>query len=526
MKWIIFLLIAFLVLGCSESDKEVVINVLPFGEVPDDNYEGEYPDGSFDIKHNPQTGSIALYRSNYDDMSIAFEESIGYPYGFDRSTAGDISPEKDRFVYISTKNGEDASFMPVLSKKLFNEYQLIEETSSSIIPLFDGQTAYLPAGDYILYGHNGIRWENLDKHIKVISYTPKPKYIYYVQLDGDGWNTENDKNSFTIERVTQAFNNVYRQVVLEPHFIPQDLSFYNQPDVNLDLSALLQINMVNRNNLIISYVYKQAEEMVLSQLEGKDIKKIDINSIIGRHIVVAINKALKFWPLKSVYGNSGNLIDLKNNYKFNPENEPSGTTYAIQSIGECEDGVGKNAINVTIRKSITEYGEEQLFAYHNGEKVTFGPCDYIFTTNGFPVIPYIDPETFAISFPFKKEGFIFGSIIWVPRGGEMNFDVMMHELGHSFGLADVSRNDVYNSTVSSTETNLMSWAFPNGKRLRYRNQQVVYTGGDINNNESPVENVFENQWACLRDECDSYDRWDNSNPIMKYWCDLFAEKCL
>lgn len=528
MKWIIFLLIAFLVLGCSESDKEVVINVLPFGEVPDDNYEGDYPDGSFDIKHNPWTGSIWPYDWNRVSSKIAFKEPIGYPYGFDRSTASDVSPEKDRFIYISTKNGENASFVPSLSNELFNEYQLKEETSSSIIPLLNDQITYLPAGDYTLYGYNGISWENLDKHIKVISYEPKTKDIYYVQLDGDGWDTENDKSSFTIERVTQEFNNVYRQVVMESNFIPRSPSFYNQPDVNLDLSRLLQINMVTPNNLIYNYVGKQAEDRLFAQFSGKDMKSIDIKTLSERHIVIAINKVLKYWPLKSIYENAGDLVGLTK-YRFEPEREPEGTTYAIQSIGECENGVGEKGIGVTIRREISEDRKLHYYAYHDGKKVEFGPCDYLYTSNGYPVIPINNPTTLAISYSFLKKGVHFGSIIWVPRGlAPMNFYTMMHELGHSFGLADVAREDEYSSGYSSKETNLMSWQAPTGRRIRYRNQQVVYSGGrsvDDNDVEWPIENVFENQWSCLRDECDSYERWDKSNPIMKYWCYIYEEKC-
>ena len=130
-----------------------------------------------------------------------------------------------------------------------------------------------------------------------------------------------------------------------------------------------------------------------------------------------------------------------------------------------------------------------------------------------------------------KKGFYLGSIVWIPRGASlMNYYVMMHELGHSFGLVDVAKEDEFASNFPSAETNLMSWRAPNGRSLRYRNQQVVYTGGYVADNndhvEWPIENVFQNQWSCLRGECSSYEYWENSNPVMRYWCYMYKEKCL
>lgn len=528
MKYFYLCLVVFFVFGCSESDKQQVIDVLPLGGVPDDDYAGGYSDGSFDIPHNPYSGSIKGYRWDDPKLGIAFREPDDYPYGFDRSTKADVSPEQDRFVYISTKNGESAFFEPVLyssssSETAFDSYKLVNDLDGVEYPVEYGHYVYIPKGDYSLLGFNGIEWVDLDKHIKVLSYAPKTKQIYYVQLDGDGWNTADDEFSFTKGRVEKAFRDVYGQVIMEPDIIQRDPTFYNKPDVGLDLSKILQINMISPNQLILSYVNNIARSNLLSQVSGKDVKKIDVDVLTERHVVIAVNKAMKYWPLESIYGSSGDLANLKN-HRFKPEEEPAGTTYAIQSIGECEDGVGEKGIGVTIRRIVSDDHTVQYYAYHNGKKVSFGPCDYLYTTNGIPVIPYEDPTTLAVSSRFQKDGFVLGSIVWVPRGtSESSMYTMMHELGHSFGLTDVSHGDEKNYVTK--EKNVMTWQAPSGKKLRYRPQQVVYTGGTPDVKECIIDDVFENQWSCLRDECNSYEHWQSENLIRKYWDNIGVEKC-
>ena len=180
-----------------------------------------------------------------------------------------------------------------------------------------------------------------------------------------------------------------------------------------------------------------------------------------------------------------NLMD----FRFSPESEPNGTTYAIQSVGDCEDGVGSEGIGVTIRKIDLGDGKNHYYAYHGGSRASFGPCDYLYTKNGIPVIPAANPSALASSFRMQKDVFVLGSVIWVPRGvGKSSLYTMMHELGHSFGLTDVAgglssvgqgNNLVYDEitgsyvNMASSETELMTWVYPTGKKLRYRDQQVA-----------------------------------------------------
>lgn len=546
MKYFYLCLVVFFVFGCSESDKQQVIDVLPLGGVPDDDYAGGYSDGSFDIPHNPHSGSIAGYIWDDPKLGIAFREPDDYPYGFDRSTKADISPEQDRFVYISTKNGENAFFEPVLyssssSETAFDSYKLVNDLDGVEYPVEYGHYVYIPKGDYSLLGFNGIEWVDLDKHIKVLSYAPKTKQIYYVQLDGDGWNTADDEFSFTKGRVENIFDEVYSQVVIDADVVEKDPSDYNNSDVNLDLKQLLQINMVMPNGLIPSYVKSIAEERLFEQLKGKNLKTLDASSLTGRHVVFAVNKSMKYWPLESVYGGSGDLSNLMD-FRFSPESEPNGTTYAIQSVGDCEDGVGSEGIGVTIRKIDLGDGKNHYYAYHGGSRASFGPCDYLYTKNGIPVIPAANPSALASSFRMQKDVFVLGSVIWVPRGvGKSSLYTMMHELGHSFGLTDVAgglssvgqgNNLVYDEitgsyvNMASSETELMTWVYPTGKKLRYRDQQVAYTNGGGSGHLCLVDDVFENQWKCLREECDFYEHWESSSPIRKYWDQIGTGKCM
>ena len=80
-------------------------------------------------------------------------------------------------------------------------------------------------------------------------------------------------------------------------------------------------------------------------------------------------------------------------------------TYAIQSVGKCEDGVGPEPIPVTIRK-VSELidGQTRIVykPYHNGKPVTFGPCDYLYTKNGLPALPIQYSGALAVSMALRK----------------------------------------------------------------------------------------------------------------------------
>lgn len=550
MKKLYFsLIVAIFFIGCSDSDKERTVEILPLGDVPDDTYSGGYNnDGSFDVPHNPHTGSIAGYPWN--TLSLGFEEPENYPYGFDRSPLSDVSPEKDRYVYISTTTTEKAYFKAIVSDETYDSYRLINNISGDVIKVIDKEIVDVFEGEYTLQGENAGSWIDLDKHVKVISYEPKEKEIIYIQLDGDGWDTENDQYAFTKERVETGFNEVYSQVVMTPNVIERAATFYNNERIKLDFNEMLQINMVYRSDLIAQSVYDQATKILLDQVENISLKDIDANKLKERHIVFAVNKTLKYWPLEGAYILNQDYLDFYSNpfHFFYPELEPVGTTYAIQSVGKCEDGVGPEPIPVTIRK-VSELidGQTRIVykPYHNGKPVTFGPCDYLYTKNGLPELPINIPGALAVSFSLQKEVkreddsetidfFGLGSVVWVPRGiGPSSIYTMMHELGHSFGLTDVAEtgrwlnpNDGYLS--STTETPLMSWRSPSGRKLRYRGVQVVYTGGATIDGspgeriECPVNGVLDNQWACLRDECDYYNRYLPSNPIFKYYGGMIA----
>lgn len=537
MKLVFLLLVVLCVIGCSEADKEQIVEILPFGTVPGDDDSGD----DFNIPHNPHTGYIKKY--DWGDVKLGFAEPDDYPYGFDRSALKDVSPEGDRYVYISTAEGENAFFKAEFSNETYDNYRLVNDTSGQEIFATNEDVVYIPAGDYSLYGKikDSDTWIDLDKHVKVIQYGPKSKEVYYMQIDGDGVDLENE-NFFTYDRIKDAFNKVYRQVLITSDRIyPRAATYYNNESIGLDFNKMLQINMMYPSTEIYLSVYNQAATAVLKQVEGIEAKDIVVKNLHERHVVFAVNKSLKYWPLKVLKTLDIDDLGFFTLYaNFFPSMEPEGTTYAIQSIGNCEGGVGPNPISVTIkaipdkRSDGTEY--VKYVAYHNGLPVSFGSCDYLYTTNGLPALPIDAPGALAISKPIVKDKFRLGSVVWVPHGiGPSSFYTVMHELGHSFGLTDVSQGELYADEESGhylaySETPLMTWRQPSGWKLRYRNVQVVYTGGakmdDGSVIECPIMDAFDNQWKCLRDECDTYERWISSSPIMTFFTKYAPNNCV
>ena len=531
MKKIFSLLLLLYMVGCSDSDKEQVVEILPFGAVPgDDDGSGD----GFDIPHNPHSGYIVSY--TWDEVMIGFAEPDDYPYGFDRSSLKDVSPEGDRYVYISTAEGEDAYFNAEISIDTYDSYRLVNDVSGQETFVANEDVVNISAGDYSLYGKikESDTWVDLDKHVKVIPYGPKNKEVYYMQLDGDGVNLE-DENFFREDRITDAFNDVYRQVLITPQIIPRTPTYYNNESINLDFNQMLQINMFESNDIIAQSVKNQARETVLKQVEGVEIKNIDASKIKERHVVFAVNKSLKYWPLSVLKTLDTDDLSFFTEYaNFYPWMEPEGTTYAIQSVGNCEGGVGAKPIGVTIKlvpyKTADGKDSYKLIAYHNGSPVSFGSCDYLYTTNGLPALPIDAPGALAVSYPIVKDKFRLGSVIWVPRGiGKSSFYTVMHELGHSFGLTDVSKGELYEDKFAYSETPLMTWQYPTGRKLRYRNIQVVFTGGATTDDgsliECPIDGAFDNQWKCLRDECDTYERWYSSDPLMRFFSERAPKNC-
>ena len=495
-------------------------------------------EGTFSLPYNPYSGKIKEYE--WESIVPAFAEpsNSSYAYGFDRSPDGIKSPGNDDVVYISVEIGKTASFVPHLSKEGYTQYKLVnEDDSSDEIPLTNGVLAEITNAElandgahltYSLYGYDK-EWKKIDKRIEVLAYELIPKNFIYVQLDGDGWNDNGDENSFTKSRVDQHFNEVFGQAVVYANSTEEPASKYG-------VSSLIEVDMINPDTKDL--FCKQLKANVQEIVENTDAA-VNTDSPYW-HIVFAINKERKIWPLE----NSVNAdYELKLGWTFDPRQESKSTTYYMVGTDGCEDGVGSTPIEVEIRRD--KSSSAKFYAFKNGKKVEFASCDILYTDNGYPVIPNVDgvyEGTGAFSDPILTSVVYdrylpYGSFVLVPRGvGDVAQNILMHEMGHSFGLTDVERSaqymekemvltqiggatytTTYKNTYASSETNLMSWLSPLGKRVRYRNTPIVCTGGTdyyvsleseetkkfdsrsfLGSLERPVENGYENQWECIR----------------------------
>lgn len=546
----VFTLILFLIIGCSSKDKERVTDEV--GEfLGDDEIQlPDYPtDGAFILPHNPYNGSIKEY--TWNDYTLAFKEPVNYPYGFDRDPAADLFPEKDNIVYISVADGEQASFIPQLVDDTYSCYCLINNSSNEIINLeISNSPVYLSAGLYSLMGkkekpcNTEDSWVNLDRHIQVISYSKIQKNFIYVQVDGDDWNAEADENSFTLSRVTNYFNDVFNQALVYANPTQKSQNEYG-------LDYLMEIDMQNPSDEIADFLFNQVKQgMQTVTSNHQDDPKY--------HVVFAINKQRKKWSLDRCVDNTDYSItkECLGVYNFDPLNEDKNTLFYLIST---KDGVYKQPTPVEIKISDNL---SKFYFYSNSQKLPFTIGDVIYTDNGFPVIPMIDGVkggTAAVSYSTSINGIFdgylpYGSMVIAPRGiGANRQYTLMHELGHSFGLTDVEKyslflleedNEIkygsyfnpedqlyydvtktisFNNTYASSETNMMSWQLPVGRKIRYRETPIVCTGGTsyYQKNENGTNtylgalerslayaissynltNSGDRQWDCIRGEC-------------------------
>ena len=399
--------------------------------------------------------------------------------------------------------------------------------------------------------------------IQVIPYDKKIKEFIYVQLDGeksttesdiysDGWNPlkEDPENSFTEEKVVQNFNKVFKQALVEASSVTKGTK--NEP---FKVEDLISIDMTNPNDFWYKLLKEKAYQF-RHLIEQKDDK-----SSAHWRVVFAINKERKKWTLKYCKKNkkdSDKNIDLRFCNGFNPEQEPSYTKYYIYSPNEeCEkiSKIKQKKTLVTIRKkTVIEDGIEMNHYYLFGEKnnnINYSSCNILYTDNGYPVVPNEDGVTggaAAITY-FNPEKLIeknlpYESTVFAPRGkGESRQHTIVHEIAHSLGYTDIAKTGIkieketkkgvdFENEYATSETNLMTWQDPTGKKIRYRETPIACSGGvKIKYIIAPgkeytiiKEQAFtgkgEKQWECIRD-CYTEDFAKHPNR-KKYW---LAEGC-
>lgn len=407
----------------------------------------------------------------------------------------------------------------------------------------------LEEGIYNLIGKRKLKnskknseFNSLERRVKIIHYTKKTLNFVYVQIDGkkgDGWSPQSDKNSFiTEESVENTFNKIYKQAVLYP-------KIKNIKPKDFGVDEIITFNLTKPNDDIIDK-YKKIFDKKLTENGA-----LNNNDSPYWHVIIAINKMRKKWSLERCPD------DLSQCTRFNPENEPDYVNYKIYG---CDNVIEENAQDVEIKLSKKrekingEIKEKNI--YHiirkgkNGEEIDgYRDCDILFTDNGYPVIPGEKgiSGAGAVSYPKAKKGYMpKGSLIIAPRiAGDVGKNVIMHELGHSFGLADVVKQKdlVYQAekTYATKETNLMGWTSPAGTRIRYRATPIACTGGTKYYNkvltkngpilslkgslERKLENAADRQWECIRGKCFEKDYFDEHPENKEYWIPSELDKC-
>lgn len=490
---------------------------------------GEINDGTFDLPHNPYTGEIKDIRWN--NLAPIIEEDPNHEYGFDSDPL-----DKDPYVYISTKKGENVLFKPHLSNIAYDKYCLIHypdkvNPKEYLEEIKDGEThtilsEYIGSESiFLLYGATNKNEKRCYKPtkkeyfkaIKILPYNPVTKNFIYVEINGkknDSWDVQKEQNGFTKDSVIKYFNKVYNQAVVYPNikYGEKDAYGVEQPYV---INDLIEVNMTEPTDDAYNKLIINALEIISNQLNQ------DNTDDPFWHFIYVINKERKRWDLEKCSDANYNLNKCVPT--FNPENDyPKAKYYMYRKENKpgCKDNgikIGaENSINIEIRtKPSGELDNDgnmvrDHYAYYNGKKIEYTECDVLYTDDGYPVIPSSDGVYGGLaalslrlkgSYDLKKGKYEikihdkylpFGSIIIVPRGkGPSAHYTLMHELGHSFGLTDAqayalykkkeydgkNNENSYTNTYASPETNLMAWQQPTGKKIRYRETPIACTGG-------------------------------------------------
>ena len=541
-------------------------------------------ENTFDLPHNPNDAVILNFKWN--DVAPVFAEPPNYEYGFDRDVE-----DKDPTVYISVEiNGPEkksVSFIPYLSSKAYDEYYLLNETyakykmdkykkvisngSFSSIEIADASDG----GNYVLYGcknnskgkktcQNAHGKVKNHKRINVVPFEKITKKMIYVPINGNDGTKLDDENEkcgvegfsekgFIKDCIEKNFNDVYKQAVIEGNVIQQKASDYG-------IYGLKEINMttpvITKTVFFDKLIETAKEKIKQSGVFQKDLSgKLVINQDKAEylHIIFAINKERKIWNLGDC---PEGKYDLSACSSFHPEKEPKNIHYFWYDKYERQKKNAKIRVRQTIEDGIKKMHyyleiEGKPFPYE------FGKNDILETDDGYPVVPTeagINGAVAGLSRSLEEKANdiqSYGSIVFVTkRVGKSLYNVLMHELGHSFGLTDVSRSSVYritenalytdeeetkqgineNGTIvpktysnlyASRETNLMTWQVPTGQKLRYRPMQVACTGGtkyykklkdgdgtfdekegSWGSVERMISGAFEtNQWECIRGRC-------------------------
>ena len=507
--------------------------------------------GEFAMPQNPYDGEVKDYI--WKETVPYFTEDPTYKYGFDQDPE-----QKDPITYISVEKNENALFVfHAPSNIAYNKFCIVHENENKSFDYVDiltnGQTKKITPKDFgtgkefkiIGYKSNAHaktcpkqKSAEFTQIIKVIPYEMKTKNITYVEINGEkcptstpstastssssfsttatsssSFNEEKCKNGFSEDCVEHYFNKIFGQAVVNVKIHKESECEYTSKIPNkLKENGLLNFDMTAPNTIEqIYYALRSAASAKKSEGIDQNTKEIQYDHP-NWHIVYAFNKIRKTWQLstcaKKARENKANTF-LHYCPEFNPNNDPPGTQYYYKSE--------KHGLTEAYIKLAHYNNGKDAFLYRlylkDGTRITINDIDatsLLFTDNANPIVP--SNTGFAAAATSlgitgntrsdRHENYLpYGSIVFSPkRYGVETYYILMHELGHSFGLTDVVLSDIYEftekpissststatsssspytfyTTYGSKETNLMAWQEPSGKKLRYRPVQAVCSAG-------------------------------------------------
>lgn len=533
-------------------------------------------EGTYETPHNPYTGDLRPYtlKAEIPHIELISTNQYGFDRPLERCFDKENAPQncfipftlskdykskhpklyklrknepKTPIVYISTKINENVSLRLHLSNKTNDRYCIIryeydekkdephvryldliqDNTNQSKVTLSYENTK--AKGIFKIFPSNSkVENTNLEKKcqppekdnsflaIQVLPYEEDTRKFIYIQMDGgDDQGFPDYSNKFTKTDVETEVNNVFKQALIK--VVAEDGNAKIEEKKENFHKKLYEVNMIKPEE-----TEKEFDNMINHVKDFFNVTPDLDKGSEAWHILIAINKIRKKWPLKLCTDDKE--IKLSKCERFNPENESQNTTYFIKSSKGCREEKGTDPWEISIRSlpstnpdGTTNNKIKEYYAFDaNKKKINLKNCDTLFTDNGYPVVPYaksIKSNTQAISIQLSepnykglkkhKDYLPYGSIIVVPRGiGTSTYISSVHELLHSFGLTDVTQQgsimknekeydnkkyseneeenkewNEYLNVYATTETNTMNWSMPIGNKIKYRDTPIACTGG-------------------------------------------------
>lgn len=431
-------------------------------------------------------------------------------YGFDKNPKPSKSVPEDSVVHVSVAANVEgfvnAFVDPLIYSSTGYHFGLCDLNSKKLIRVL--QPDDKGNDEYVFYGKNAGDIDSIGlcrklessndgnyiiyEKLKIHSYVPLQKEIALFVLGNGKAPSDFIKSSQFWEN---AIPEVYNRDVFYPRLayiyqsIPQNVSLYkddlgNVIDSTVRSANYLKIHVLNTD----SSCYEPIKDDIDDAIETSRMFLHGNN--LSRMILSLTWPTRKIWSLK--YDKKG-FVQICGEPENSPENETE--IQLVSAINEVEYTPyivrKKGNYWVAIKKENGKIIEDTL----TNENVNVEQMVFIESGSSQPVdAPYLGPHILSTAkavtiFVGKEESkspfdFDFSYII-LPWRNERTGRVLLHEMGHLFGLVDI--NDSLVNDGKSDQGNLMHWNDDrNGVLLRNRPVAAKY-----------IETMIERQWDCL-----------------------------